>query len=418
MKKKKKKKWILKNVAGNEYLCNDKGSGADSNGRVQEKNKNDVKTLKECTDGDLRHRSESSQNENSHGNCRNGINGIVDKKSSPKYVVKNRFLYCLFRFAAALGQEVFYITFSKNLPLLWTLKSSPKYVVKNHFLYCLFRFAAALGQEVFYITFLPCTYWNFDPYVCRRLVGMWAIVMYIGQVSKDLLKWPRPFSPPVVKLETRVDAEYGMPSTHAMAATSISFTFLLCTMHRYKYPFELGLVAAVVLSALVSLSRLYTGMHTVLLTSPYTPVFAVVVPFLMSYYYPRLDHYSPTRGDTTTILGVWAGCTFGFWINFQLGETYVPTGAMPFHLPPVTLAALLLACARFLVGIVVLVVTRHVVKSLSLQALGAWFEVSTKNTEVRHRLEIEVPYKFVTYSSIGIVATVPVPMIYSFLGLL
>ncbi|RXN01028.1 Sphingosine-1-phosphate phosphatase 2 [Acipenser ruthenus] len=391
------------NVAGNEYLCNDKGSGTESNGRVQEQNKNDVKTLKESTDGDLRHRSESSQNENSHGNYRNGINGIVDKKSSPKYVVKNRFLYCLF------------------------------------------RFAAALGQEVFYITFLPCTYWNFDPYVCRRLVGMWAIVMYIGQVSKDLLKWPRPFSPPVVKLETRVDAEYGMPSTHAMAATSISFTFLLCTKHRYKYPFELGLVAAVVLSALVSLSRLYTGMHTVLdvicgvlitalvmaptypfwdvfdqlqLTSPYTPVFAVVVPFLMSYYYPRLDHYSPTRGDTTTILGVWAGCTFGFWINFQLGETYVPTGAMPFHLPPVTLAALLLACARFLVGIVVLVVTRHVVKSLSLQALGVWFEVSTKNTEVRHRLEIEVPYKFVTYSSIGIVATVPVPMIYSFLGLL
>ncbi|MBN3286529.1 SGPP2 phosphatase, partial [Polyodon spathula] len=274
---------------------------------------------------------------------------------------------------------------------------------------------------------------------------MWAIVMYVGQVSKDLLKWPRPFSPPVVKLETRVDSEYGMPSTHAMAATSISFTFLLCTMHRYKYPFELGLVVAVVLSALVSLSRLYTGMHTVLdvicgvlitalvmaptypfwevldhlqLTSPYTPAFAVVVPFLMSYYYPRLDHYSPARGDTTTILGVWTGCTIGFWINFQLGETNKLTGAMPFHLPPVTLAALLLACARFLVGIVVLVVTRHVVKSLSLQTLGAWFEISTQDTEVRHRLEIEVPYKFVTYSSIGIVATVPVPMIYSFMGLL
>ncbi|XP_041126253.1 sphingosine-1-phosphate phosphatase 2 [Polyodon spathula] len=390
-------------VPGNEYLCEDKGSGTESNGRAQEQNKNNAKTLKECADGDVRHRTESSQNENGNGNHRNGINGIVDKKSSPKYVVKNRFLYCLF------------------------------------------RFAAALGQEVFYITFLPCTYWNFDPYVCRRLVGMWAIVMYVGQVSKDLLKWPRPFSPPVVKLETRVDSEYGMPSTHAMAATSISFTFLLCTMHRYKYPFELGLVVAVVLSALVSLSRLYTGMHTVLdvicgvlitalvmaptypfwevldhlqLTSPYTPAFAVVVPFLMSYYYPRLDHYSPTRGDTTTILGVWTGCTIGFWINFQLGETNKLTGAMPFHLPPVTLAALLLACARFLVGIVVLVVTRHVVKSLSLQTLGAWFEISTQDTEVRHRLEIEVPYKFVTYSSIGIVATVPVPMIYSFMGLL
>nr|ACO51756.1 Sphingosine-1-phosphate phosphatase 2 [Aquarana catesbeiana] len=60
------------------------------------------------------------------------------------------------------------------------------------------------------------------------------IVMYIGQASKDLLKWPRPSSPPVVKLETRVEAEYGMPSTHAIAATAISFTFLLASIGRYQ----------------------------------------------------------------------------------------------------------------------------------------------------------------------------------------
>ena len=58
--------------------------------------------------------------------------------------------------------------------------------------------------------------------------------MYIGQVAKDVLKWPRPFSPPVVKLEKRVIAEYGMPSTHAMAATAISFTLLISTMDRYQ----------------------------------------------------------------------------------------------------------------------------------------------------------------------------------------
>ncbi len=58
--------------------------------------------------------------------------------------------------------------------------------------------------------------------------------MYIGQVMKDILKLPRPPSPPVVKLETRVDAEYGMPSTHAMAATAISFTLLLSAQERVK----------------------------------------------------------------------------------------------------------------------------------------------------------------------------------------
>lgn len=60
------------------------------------------------------------------------------------------------------------------------------------------------------------------------------LVMYVGQVMKDLLKLPRPFSPPVVKLETRVDAEYGLPSTHAMAATAISFTLLLSATSRIQ----------------------------------------------------------------------------------------------------------------------------------------------------------------------------------------
>ncbi|EHB01094.1 Sphingosine-1-phosphate phosphatase 2, partial [Heterocephalus glaber] len=139
-----------------------------------------------------------------------------------------------------------------------------KYIVKNYFYYYLFRFSAALGQEVFYITFLPFTHWNIDPYLSRRLVLIWVLVMYVGQVAKDILKWPRPSSPPVVKLEKRVMAEFGMPSTHAMAATAISFTLLISTKDRYQYPFVLGLTMAVVSSTLVCLSRLYTGMHTVL----------------------------------------------------------------------------------------------------------------------------------------------------------
>uniref|UniRef100_A0A3Q3B8L0 Phosphatidic acid phosphatase type 2/haloperoxidase domain-containing protein n=1 Tax=Kryptolebias marmoratus TaxID=37003 RepID=A0A3Q3B8L0_KRYMA len=65
------------------------------------------------------------------------------------------------------------------------------------------------------------------------------LVMYIGQVMKDVLKLPRPSSPPVVKLETRVDAEYGLPSTHAMAATAIFFTLLLsCYMDHFFTPVQ------------------------------------------------------------------------------------------------------------------------------------------------------------------------------------
>ncbi|KAI5152667.1 sphingosine-1-phosphate phosphatase 2 [Manis pentadactyla] len=322
-----------------------------------------------------------------------------------------------------------------------------KYIVKNYFYYYLFRFSAALGQEEFYITFLPFTHWNINPYLSRRLIVIWVLVMYIGQVAKDILKWPRPFSPPVVRLEKRVMAEYGMPSTHAMAATAISFTFLISTMDTYQYPFVLGLMVAAVFSTLVCLSRLYTGMHTVLdvlagilftavliaLTypawtlidcldsaSPLFPVCAIVVPFILCYNYPTSEYYSPTRADTTTILAAGAGVTIGFWINHFFQLVSEPTESLPgiYSIPPLTTDMLGLGLAKFSVGIVLTILVRQLVQNLSLQVLFSWFKVVTRNKEARRRLEIEVPYKFVTYTSVGICATTFVPMLHRFLGLL
>ncbi|XP_034511147.1 sphingosine-1-phosphate phosphatase 2 isoform X1 [Ailuropoda melanoleuca] len=271
--------------------------------------------------------------------------------------------------------------------------------------------------------------------------------MYIGQVAKDILKWPRPLSPPVVKLEKRVIDEYGMPSTHAMAATVISFTLLISTMDRYQYPFMLGLLMAVVFSTLVCLSRLYTGMHTVLdvlggilvtavlivLTypawtlidrldsaSPLFPVCVIVVPFFLCYTYPASDCYSPTRADTTTILAAGAGVTLGFWVNhfFQLASA--PTESLPGiqNIPPLTTNMLVLGLTKFTVGIALILLVRQLVQNLSLQVLYSWFKVGPRNKEARRRLEIEVPYKFVTYTSVGLCATTFVPMLHRFLGLL
>ncbi|KAM9358627.1 sphingosine-1-phosphate phosphatase 2 [Symphorus nematophorus] len=323
--------------------------------------------------------------------------------------------------------------------------SRPQYKVRNWLLHFLFLFSAGLGHEVFYITCLPCIHWSLDPFLCRRLVNMWTGVMYIGQVMKDLLKLPRPHSPPVVKLETRVDAEYGLPSTHAMAATSISFTLLLSAPSRIQFQFEVGLLIAVTLSSLVCLSRLYTGMHSVLdvicgtlisgilmfltypywetfdhfqLTSPISPVVALSLLLFLGYTYPELDHYSTTRGDTTTILGVGAGCSVGYWVNEQLGQTFEPQGVLPVPLPTLTANALAFGAARFLVGVVALVGTRQVVKTLSLQVLYSWYRVPKSDDSARRRREIEVPSKFATYTAVGLVNSILVNRVFILLGLL
>uniref|UniRef100_H3D9Y6 Sphingosine-1-phosphate phosphatase 2 n=1 Tax=Tetraodon nigroviridis TaxID=99883 RepID=H3D9Y6_TETNG len=302
----------------------------------------------------------------------------------------------------------------------------------------------SMGHEIFYITCLPCIHWNLDPFLCRRLVNMWTMVMYIGQLMKDLLKLPRPPSPPVVKLETRVDVEYGLPSTHAMAATAISFTVLLSAQSRFQFPFQVGLMVAVTMSSLVSLSRLYTGMHSVLdvisgvvisvtlifltyphweamdrfqLGSPLSPLLGLMLPLLLSYTYPDLGHYSTTRGDTITILGAGAGCFAGYWVSEQLGLTVEPRGVLPAPLPPLTLQVLGWGTARSLVGVVALVGTRQVMKTLSLRVLYSWYKVPRSDSEARRRREIEVPYKFVTYTAVGLVNSILVNRVFILLGL-
>ncbi|XP_068173997.1 sphingosine-1-phosphate phosphatase 2 [Antennarius striatus] len=323
--------------------------------------------------------------------------------------------------------------------------SGPRYEVRNKIFYFLFLLSAAMGHEVFYITCLPCIHWNLDPFLCRRLVNMWTVVMYIGQVMKDLLKLPRPLSPPVVKLEMRVDAEYGLPSTHAMAATAISFTLLLSAPSRIQFQFEVGLLIAVTLSSLVGLSRLYTGMHSVLdvisgvlisalllfLTYPFwetfdhlqlhsifSPLVALSLPLFLSYTYPELDHYSTTRGDTTTILGAGAGCSVGYWVNQQLGQTFEPQGVLPVPLPALTADALARGVARFLVGVAAVVGTRQVVSTFSLKMLHSWYGVEKGDSSARRRREIEVPYKFITYTSVGLVNSIVANRLFVLLGLL
>jgi len=155
------------------------------------------------------------------------------------------------------------------------------------------------------------------------------------------------------------------------------------------------------------------------LTSSVAPVVLVLLPLVLSYTYPQLDHYSPTCGDTTTILGVAAGSSVGYWTSAQLGVTFEPPhGALPVALPPLTGGALAAGAARYVVGIMALLATRQVVKTASLRALFSWYGVAPGETgSARRRREIEVPYKFITYATIGMVNSLLVNRLFQLLGI-
>uniref|UniRef100_A0A8C4X2C8 Sphingosine-1-phosphate phosphatase 2 n=1 Tax=Eptatretus burgeri TaxID=7764 RepID=A0A8C4X2C8_EPTBU len=321
----------------------------------------------------------------------------------------------------------------------------PPYIVNNRIVHFIFIFSAAFGREGCIITFLPFCYWNVEPLVGRRVVAMWAVVMYLGQVLKDKIRWPRPPSPPVLRLETRVEAEYGMPSTHAMAATAIPFAFLLTTMDRYHYPLEFGVMVALLLCVLVSLSRLYTGMHSVLdvicgvvltavllaisfpfwdtmdsliIHSNLTPALALCGPFLLCIHYPEMNPWSTTRGDTTIIMGAWAGSTIASWLCYQFSLTQdVPKENLPFELPSITLGLIRNMMSRYLVGVSLVVITRQLSKTLVLSIVCQVMGVSPTDTEARKDLWVEVPYKFATYSIVGVSGFFGGPLLFHYIGL-
>ncbi|VVC93719.1 sphingosine-1-phosphate phosphatase 1-like [Leptidea sinapis] len=321
-------------------------------------------------------------------------------------------------------------------------------MIDNKFWYYLFVLGTALGDEIFYATFIPFWFWNIDGAVGRRVVLVWTVVMYIGQGFKDIIRWPRP-GYPVKKLQEKWAIEYGMPSTHAMVGVSIPFSVLLYTMGRYEYPVHWGVVVAVSWCALICVSRVYLGMHTVLdiaaglalsslllvvlipfvdyldgliLTSRYTPLFVLFISILSLVYYPESDIWTPTRGDTTMIVSVCSGILVGSWINYQLGNMVASEHDPPYTIiwPSVEMFGCLLL--RTTLGFCGVLATRAIGKSVSYAFISALLgkdknelrnsENSLNNTD---KIIVEYSYKYITYGFIGLNTTYVFPNVFDLL---
>lgn len=106
--------------------------------------------------------------------------------------------------------------------------------ITNKVLYYAFKFSSFFGDEAFYLTFLPFILWNVDSYLMRSTVIVWGVSMYIGQVMKDILQWPRPTSHIVIRMDIDFAQEFSMPSTHAVAASSIPLMIGFAVVNRYQ----------------------------------------------------------------------------------------------------------------------------------------------------------------------------------------
>ncbi|XP_028934682.1 sphingosine-1-phosphate phosphatase 1 [Ornithorhynchus anatinus] len=318
--------------------------------------------------------------------------------------------------------------------------------VRNWLLYYLFCLGTELGNELFYITFFPFWIWNLDALVGRRLVVIWVVVMYVGQCTKDIVRWPRPASPPVVKLELFYNSEYSMPSTHAMSGTAIPLSLVLLTYGRWQYPLVYGLILAACWCSLVCLSRIYMGMHSILdiiagflyaiailavfypfvdlidtfnQTHQYAPLIIISFHLALGIFSFTLDTWSTSRGDTAEILGSGAGIACGAHVTRSLGLMLDPAPEkLPFAFPPASGALLGKAILRILLGMVFVLMMRVAMKRVTIPLACKISGIPGDDVrKARQHMEVELPYRYVTYGMVGFSITFLVPFLFVVIGL-
>ncbi|XP_068194886.1 sphingosine-1-phosphate phosphatase 1 isoform X2 [Antennarius striatus] len=292
-----------------------------------------------------------------------------------------------------------------------------EFLIDNRFLFYLFTFGTELGNELFYTVFFPFIMWNMDAFVSRRLIMVWVWVMYLGQCTKDVIGWSRPASPPVVKVEMFYNSEYSMPSTHAMSATAIPFSLFFMTYGRWE-----DVIAGVLYSAMILLFFLpaLDLIDDFNLSCRYSPFIIVFFHLGLGLFSFTLDTWSTSRGDTAQILGTGAGVALASHVNRLLGLMPDPAPEqLPLALPALS-AALVGVCAlRLLLGVLVLLATRALMKAITIPAVCRVFGVPSADVrKARQHMEVELPYRYIVYGTMGFNVLFLVPLLFRHLRLL
>jgi len=125
----------------------------------------------------------------------------------------------------------------------------------NSVLDTLFTLATYLGKEQFYILAMPVLYWCVDKYIGRAVAIVFLFSEYVNTFLKDTFGIQRPYD-----YDARIHAPLpetspSFPSSHSQG--SLVFWGGLASLVRRRWMW----IVSVVLILLVSLSRIYLGVH-------------------------------------------------------------------------------------------------------------------------------------------------------------
>jgi len=119
----------------------------------------------------------------------------------------------------------------------------------------LMQFFTFLGHEPFYLFLMPAVFWCLDPSLARRMAVVLIASNGLNGLFKIAFHLPRPsWIDPRIKVLS-LEKSYGLPSGHAMNAVAF-WGFLAAQIKKWW-----GWLIAMALILIISLSRLYLGVH-------------------------------------------------------------------------------------------------------------------------------------------------------------
>lgn len=217
---------------------------------------------------------------------------------------------------------------------------------------------------------------------------------------------------------------------------------------RFSLNIYVGLIAIVLWVSVISLSRVYLGMHSVLdvvlgvaisivllavilpvtdtimdylATNAWSAIPILLIPILLIVFFPTTELWTPTRGDTCCIAAVFSGIELGVWFNYQFG--LMNLNGAPYQLlfdlgDPLHLAG------RTVVGLIIVALTEFFGKLFSYPFLSMLVgadpkalkasENSATNTKKNF---VDLTSKFFTYTVLGFNTVVLVPIVLQYFNL-
>ncbi|XP_035529517.1 sphingosine-1-phosphate phosphatase 1-like [Morone saxatilis] len=152
------------------------------------------------------------------------------------------------------------------------------------------------------------------------------------------------------------------------------------------------------------------------LTCRYAPLMIVSLHLGLGLFSFNLDTWSTSRGDTAQILGTGAGIALASHVNHLLGLMPDPTpDQLPLTMPALNARLVAVALLRLVLGVLVLVATRALMKALTIPLVCRVFGVPSADVrKARQHMEVELPYRYIVYGMVGFNVLFLVPLLFSY----